>query len=163
MLAAPIHRAAIPLGKLLSIGLQTMLQALIIAIIALCLGVRFETGVAGIAFLLLVAGLFGVIMGSISLSLAAKLTSFEALMAITNFLTMPLMFTSNAMFPTNSMPGWLQAVAHVNPLSYAVHVMRTVATKGWIFDEIWLPLLLLFCIAGITVSISIRMFSHSVR
>jgi len=163
MLAAPIHRAAIPLGKLLSIGLQTMLQALIIVVIALCLGVRFQTGVAGVGFLLVVAGLFGVIMGSISLSLAAKITSFEALMAITNFLTMPLMFTSNAMFPTNSMPSWLQAIAHVNPLSYAVHIMRTVATQGWLFDEIWLPFVLLLGIATVTISISIRMFNRSVK
>jgi len=162
MLAAPIHRAAIPLGKLLSIGLQTIMQALIIACISLLLGVRFITGIPGVIFLLLIAGLFGMIMASISLALAANLKSIESLMAISNFLTMPLMLTSNAMFPISAMPSWLKVIANVNPLSYAVSAMRTIATNGWYFNQIWLPVVMLITIALITISVSIKMFYRSI-
>jgi ABC-2 type transport system permease protein len=162
MLSAPIHRAAIPLGKLMSIGLQTMMQALVIVIISLFLGVRFITGVPGIFCLLLISGLFGMIMGSISLALAANLKSIETLMAISNFLTMPLMLTSNAMFPVNAMPPWLRAIANVNPLSYAVSAMRTITSHGWFFDQIWLPLVALIGIAIITIGVSVKMFYKSV-
>ncbi|MCX6250270.1 MAG: ABC transporter permease [Bacteroidetes bacterium] len=162
MLSAPIHRAAIPLGKLMSIGLQTMMQALIIAIISLFLGVHVVTGIPGIIFLVFIAGMFGIIMASISLALAANLKSIESLMAISNFLTMPLMLTSNAMFPISAMPAWLSVIARLNPLSYAVSAMRTIATQGWLFHAIWMPVLLLIIIALITVSISIMMFYRSV-
>jgi ABC-2 type transport system permease protein len=162
MLSAPIHRAAIPLGKLLSIGLQTILQGLIIAIISMILGVHFVTGIPGILFMLFIVGLFGMIMGSISLSLAANLKSIETLMAISNFLTMPLMLTSNAMFPVSAMPTWLRIIANVNPLSYAVTAMRTIATQGWIFQQITLPVCGLLLVAGITISVSVAMFYKSV-
>jgi ABC-2 type transport system permease protein len=162
MLSAPIHRAAIPMGKLISIGLQTMLQALVIAVISLFLGVSFITGIPGVLFLLLITGIFGMIMAGISLSLAANLKSIESLMAISNFLTMPLMLTSNAMFPISAMPSWLRVIANVNPLSYAVTAMRTVATEGWIFHQIWLSLLILLTIVLITTSVSVKMFYRSI-
>jgi ABC-2 type transport system permease protein len=163
MLAAPIYRAAIPLGKLLSIGLQTMLQALIIVIISLFLGVQFKTGILGVMALLLISGVFGIIMGGVSLSLSSRIKSMETLMAVSNFLTMPLMFTSNAMFPTTAMPAWLKAIAMVNPVTYAVQAMRTISTQGWIWNDIWPALVALTVILGLIVALSIRLFSKSVN
>ena len=163
MLAAPIHRAAIPVGKLLSISIQTMFQALIIVIISLFLGVHFQTGFIGVIIMLMLAGVFGMFMGAISLSLASRIKSMESLMAISNFLTMPLMFTSNAMFPTSAMPAWLKAIAQVNPLSYAVHSMRTISTQGWIWHEIWPAVLALLLLTFLVVALSIRLFSKSVN
>ena len=162
MLSSPIYRAAIPLGKLLAIGVQIMLQALIIVVLALILGVHFKTGIPGIICLLLLSGLFGMIMGGISLSLGAVIKSMESLFAITNFLTMPLMFTSNAMFPISAMPLWLRAIANVNPLTYATGTMRTIATQGWIWGNIWPGVLFLFIMIIITTSIAIRMFHRSI-
>jgi ABC-2 type transport system permease protein len=37
---------------------------------------------------------------------------------------MPLFFSSNALYPEHLMPGWLQAVSRVNPLSYEVDALR---------------------------------------
>ncbi len=162
MLTAPIHRSSIPLGKLLALGLQTMAQSLLIVFIALLLHVHFSGGILGIFCMLLLAGLFGIIMGSVSLSFAAVITSMEALMAVTNFFTMPLVFTSNAMFPTSAMPAWLRLIAHFNPLSYAVGTMRVIASKGFIWQQIWPGVLILLIIASVTISISIKMFYRSV-
>jgi ABC-2 type transport system permease protein len=39
-------------------------------------------------------------------------------------ITMPLFFSSNALYPERVMPGWLQAVSKVNPLSYEVDALR---------------------------------------
>ncbi|HBB92800.1 MAG: ABC transporter [Bacteroidetes bacterium GWF2_49_14] len=162
MLAAPIHRAAIPLGKLFSIGFQTILQALIIVIISLFLGVHFVTGFPGVLVMLILSGIFGMFMGGISLSLASRIKSMETLMAITNFLTMPLMFTSNAMFPTSAMPHWLKAIAQANPLSYAVHAMRTISTQGWIWSEIWPAVTALVVITGLMTALAIKLFARTV-
>jgi ABC-2 type transport system permease protein len=148
---------------LLSISFQTILQALIIVVIALFLGVHFKTGIPGIIALLIIAGLFGVIMGAISLSLSSRIKSMETLMAVSNFLTMPLMFTSNAMFPTTAMPVWLKTIAMGNPVSYAVHAMRTISTQGWIWSEILPALAALTGIMIILVALAIRLFSKSVN
>jgi len=162
MLSSPIYRASIPLGKLLAIGVQIMLQSLIIVVLALILGVHFKTGIPGVICLVLLSGIFGMIMGGISLSLGAVIKSMESLFAITNFLTMPLMFTSNAMFPISAMPVWLRVIANVNPLTYATSAMRTIATQGWIFENIWPGVLFLFVMIIITTSIAIRMFHRSI-
>jgi len=45
-------------------------------------------------------------------------------MAVMNLLNMPLTFASSAFFPISRMPGWLQAIASVNPLSYAIDGCR---------------------------------------
>jgi ABC-2 type transport system permease protein len=37
---------------------------------------------------------------------------------------MPLFFASNALYPVELMPGWLQVINHVNPLSYEVDALR---------------------------------------
>jgi ABC-2 type transport system permease protein len=162
MLTSPIHRAAIPVGKLLALGTQIFFQALLIVIIAIIFGVHFITGALGIVCLLLLTSLFGIIMGGISLSIAAVLTSMESLFAITNFLTMPLIFTSNAMFPLSAMPVWLRLIAKFNPLTYATGTLRTIATKGWIAQEIWPGLLILLAMVLVTTTISIRMFKRSI-
>jgi ABC-2 type transport system permease protein len=131
LLAAPISRAAIPFGKALAAALQAGIQILIIILIATALGVRFATGPLGLIVILLIAMCFSLIVSSLSLSLAARIKSHETLMAIVNFLTMPLMFTSNALFPTQAMPGWLATIAEYNPVTYAVTAIRQLTVSGW--------------------------------
>ena len=48
----------------------------------------------------------------------------DRLMGIGQAIMMPLFFASNALYPVALMPGWLQVVSHVNPLSYEVEALR---------------------------------------
>ncbi len=45
-------------------------------------------------------------------------------MGIGQAITMPLFFGSNALYPVQLMPGWLQVVSRINPLSYEVDGLR---------------------------------------
>jgi ABC-2 type transport system permease protein len=45
-------------------------------------------------------------------------------MTVMNLLNLPLLFASNALFPTSIMPSWLQTVANYNPISYATDASR---------------------------------------
>lgn len=162
MLAAPIPRAAIPLGKLASLMVQSWFQVVVILIVALLLGVRIVTGVPGMLFMIFLASLFEVVMGALSLSLAARIKSIEALFAIMNFFTLPLIFTSNAIFPITTMPAWLQRLAILNPLTYAVTPMRIVATQGWIWPLIWPGVIVLAIMAAVSMALVIRQFNRSV-
>jgi ABC-2 type transport system permease protein len=48
----------------------------------------------------------------------------ETQMAVMNLLNLPLLFASNALFPTSIMPDWLQTIAKINPISYATDAAR---------------------------------------
>ncbi len=91
--------------------------------------------------------LFSFGVSGISISLGAVIRSHETLMAIVNFLTMPLMFASNAMFPVEAMPAWLQTIARWNPLSYAVAPLRELVGQGLWSASIGKGLLVMFIFA----------------
>ena len=46
------------------------------------------------------------------------------MMGIGQAIMMPLFFASNALYPVALMPGWLQVINHLNPLSYEVEALR---------------------------------------
>ncbi len=143
MLSTPLSRAAIPLGKVAAAVVQGNIQVLIVILTAVIMGVTFKTGLAGILFILIFISLFCSIMASISIALSVNIRNMETFFALMNFITMPLMFTSNAMFPVEAMPGWLKLIAKWNPISYAVIPLRTLVTSGWDWTVIWQSLLIL--------------------
>jgi ABC-2 type transport system permease protein len=51
-------------------------------------------------------------------------------MGIGQVLTMPIFFASNAIYPIDLMPGWLRAIASVNPLTYEVDALRALMLTG---------------------------------
>src|SRR6202042_2058434 len=70
-----------------------------------------------------------VVLGSaffscLSMSIAGLALSRDRLMGIGQAITMPLFFSSNALYPERIMPGWLQAISKVNPLTYEVDGLR---------------------------------------
>jgi ABC-2 type transport system permease protein len=65
------------------------------------------------------------------LTLAYAVPGHGTFFAITGFATLPLLFISNAFVPFDAMPGWMAAIARVNPLSYAIASMRILLVEGW--------------------------------
>jgi ABC-2 type transport system permease protein len=63
-----------------------------------------------------------------------------------------LFFSSSALYPTRVMPGWLQAISKVNPLTYEVEGLRTLLIGT--SSNLWLDfgVLALATVAGITAS-----------
>lgn len=162
MLASPIARSAIPVGKMIATALQAMLQVMIIVVIAILLRVRFATGPLGVMLLVGMATLFGFAMSGISLALASVIKTHETLFAIVNFLTMPLIFTSNAMFPRAAMPSWLQTISRWNPVSYAVEPMRLLVTQGWVWGRIIPGIAFMVAFALLMVAIATWQFNKSI-
>ncbi|MCS7240273.1 MAG: ABC transporter permease [Candidatus Bipolaricaulota bacterium] len=158
LLAAPISRAAIPLGKMMASAVQGGFQGLLILLIATGLGVRFATGFPGAIFALVVAMTFSLILSGFSLALAARIKSQETLMAVVNFFTMPLMFTSNALFPREAMPGWLATLAQMNPVTHAVTPIRQILLFGWDWGAIWVSLLVIGGLAILMMFVAAQSF-----
>lgn len=136
LLSSPINRTAIPVGKALSSMIQAALQSSIIMLIAYIFGVRFVTGIFGILLIVIFCMLFTFIFAGLSLIIGTTLKTIETFFTIINFFTLPITFSSTALFPLEAMPKWLQFIARINPLSYAVNPIRTLTIKGWEFNSL---------------------------
>ncbi|MFC7099103.1 ABC transporter permease [Nonomuraea rubra] len=66
-----------------------------------------------------------------AMALACAVPSHGTFFAITGFASLPLLFMSNAFVPLTAMPGWMEVVARVNPLTYAIEAMRLLVLRGW--------------------------------
>ncbi len=76
-------------------------------------------GIIGLIVFLLVVG-----VTALSLGLAFALPGHIELIAVIFVTNLPLLFASTALAPLSFMPRWLQVVASVNPLSYAIEPIR---------------------------------------
>ncbi len=123
-LASPTPRAALVLGKALSAGVRALSQAFIIYLLALLLGVQLTWNPLMLIGTLLVVILGAALFSTFSLIIACLVKTRERFMGIGQVLTMPLFFASNAIYPVSIMPGWLQVIARLNPLSYQVDLLR---------------------------------------
>jgi ABC-2 type transport system permease protein len=129
-LASPTPRAALVLGKGLSAGVRTLSQALIIYLLSLLLGVKLNWHPLALLHVVLVVILAATMFATFSLIIACIVKTRERFMGVGQVLTMPLFFASNAIYPTDMMPGWLKTASHLNPLTYVVDALRTSMLAG---------------------------------
>jgi ABC-2 type transport system permease protein len=130
MLVTPAHRSALVLGKAVSAGFRGLAQGVIIYAVAFGLGVRLRFEVLPIAGVLVAIMLGAAIFSTFSLVVACLVKTRERFMGIGQVLTMPLFFASNAIYPIEVMPDWLKVIAHANPLTYLVDVLRALMIEG---------------------------------
>ncbi len=126
VLSTPVSRASVIFSKVVYATLRSSFQVLIILVAAFALGLKVGPGFHPLHLLgvFLVAFMVCVTFSSLFLMLALRSTRWEAPMAMVNLMLMPLMFASNVFFPLELMPGWLRAIASVNPLSYTNDAVR---------------------------------------
>ena len=126
-LVSPISRSSIALGKMLAISLISTLQSSLILGIALALGVHISNLLVIFPILLTVT-VFSLGFSGISVIVAATSKSQETFWGLINFLGMPLFMLSPALFPLELLPPWLAFVARLNPVTYAVLLIRQMMT-----------------------------------
>jgi ABC-2 type transport system permease protein len=124
LMVTPTPRAALISGKAFAAGVRSVIQAAVVVVLSALLGVAL-TGNP----LKLIAIAFVVVLGSaffscLSMTIAGLALQRERLMGIGQAITMPLFFSSSALYPVRVMPGWLQALTKANPLSYEVDALR---------------------------------------
>jgi ABC-2 type transport system permease protein len=131
MLAAPASRVSLVTSRFAYLTVLTGAQGLIILVAAWMMGVRYASGLGGITACLAIGALFGAGITALSVALAFALRSHSQFFPITGFASLPLTFASTALVPLAQMPGWMRAVARLNPMTYAVDALRELITTGW--------------------------------
>jgi ABC-2 type transport system permease protein len=129
LVASPVSRTAILLGRLAGSMALGVAQAVLFIAIAMAFGARVEEGVAGFVLVLVYAAVLAVAVGGLGVYLALRSGSSEAVQG-TFPLFFALMFFSSAFFPRETMSGWFQVVADLNPISYLVEGMRAQIIGG---------------------------------
>jgi ABC-2 type transport system permease protein len=122
MLVTPLERPALLVGRALKEILPVLVQSLIVIAVVLPFG--FTPQPAGAIGLALIA-LFAVGLGALSYTLALAVAQQQwVFWAVQQTLLFPLMLLSGMLLPLDAGPGWLQALADLNPLKYIVDAER---------------------------------------
>ena len=133
MLASPVRRGAMMNGTLIYQSLVSLVQTAIIFAIAYIAGARFAGGVVGVAVTAVAVALLTIVFAALSNAVALLVRQQEALIGISQMLSLPLSFLSSAIMATELAPKWIQVAADVNPLDWAVVVSREAlsASPDW--------------------------------
>jgi len=131
VLVSPMHRGAIFLGKSLSEVLRIVVQICIILSLGYVLflldggtGEYVATGLLGAVGIVAVGIVFAIWFAAFSNVVALLTRDQESTIIGVNLLQFPLLFLSSAFLPVEVLPGWVQAVAAVNPITYGVDAAR---------------------------------------
>ncbi len=111
--------------------------------------------------------------------MAARIKQFQAFMALTQMLVLPLFFLSGALYPLTGLPGWLSVLTRIDPLTYVVGPMRHavfshlnippaafahlspgITWNGWLVP-IWLSLTIVAVMGLVMLGIAIAEFSKT--
>jgi ABC-2 type transport system permease protein len=130
LLNTPASPAAILGGKVLADIIRLLLQAAAVLILAVLLGADVHVAPAPFAAGVLCLALFAAAFSCLSCAVALRARAQESMAAFVHLVNMPLLFTSTALVPHREMPGWLAAIARVNPLSLTVEAWRGALLLG---------------------------------
>jgi len=156
IMVAPMSRISIVFGKTLSGSIIATIQGVIVLAFFPLVGLHLSV----IQVILIIPGMFIIALSitSLGIMIASRMTSFEGFGTINNFLVMPLFFLSGAMYPTDSVPSWLKPMIYINPVSYAVNLLRGIALKintNYLID-IGVIVIFAFIILSITTFIFVK-------
>jgi ABC-2 type transport system permease protein len=124
LLVTPTPRAALIIGKSFAAGIRAMAQVVVVLVLSAILGVSLTTNPLRLLGVFMIVMMGSSFFACLSMTVAGVVLKRDRLMGIGQMITMPLFFASNALYPIKLMPGWLQVVSLVNPLSYEVDALR---------------------------------------
>ncbi len=130
IVVSPIPRSQILLGVTLGGITRALIQATIVILFGYVLGIQFFYGLPPVETLTAIGGflMFAVLFSTglmfLSSAIAMRVRDHNVSQAIITLLTLPLFFASNALYPLNSLPTVLKAVAYLNPLTHFINGMR---------------------------------------
>jgi ABC-2 type transport system permease protein len=135
LLVAPASRLSLVLGKCFSASVRAIAQAVVVISLIATFSIfipdlAFKQNPGFVMLTIPVVVLIAAVAASISILVATIFRTRERVMGFGQLLTLPLFFTSNALYPLEMMPRYLQWVARINPLTYGVDLLRGLMVTG---------------------------------
>jgi len=159
MMAAPINRLSIILGKTLAQTARGLLQGVLILTLAVVLfGVTIQGSIL-LVFALLLLGVFSFVGFGVVITSFAK--DQETAMMIMMTLMFPMMFLSGVFFPIQQMPWYMQSISNVLPLTYLATALRKVMVLGAELSMISIELAVLVGFGVVMTAIAVPVFKRA--
>jgi len=161
-LVTPITKLELVLGLNLAGAIKAVMTGVIITVIgSLIAGVRTifnpVTVIGLLAMIVLTALAFNTMMFLLMVRIEDPLVP-RAMFGILNTL---LFFPSGSVYPVQAFPRWLQAIARVDPFTYAVDGFKCLLLKETTLSAVWPDMLYLTIFAAITLGIAIPLFKRT--
>jgi ABC-2 type transport system permease protein len=156
----PISRLSLALGFVLQSSATLIFQSLVLIACSLLFGLKVD--IAGAVILLALIVLIGVMMASISFTLALMTREGGILAGITNTFILPLLILSGVMLPIGFGPPIIQTISHLDPFFYAVNAARALVNGSLTSITIPEAFAVFAVLSGLTLMTFIRSMREAV-
>lgn len=155
LVASPVARSSIVIGRIGGAATLGFLQALVFMVIGLLVGVDIEGGITSMLMIAFAASILAAGIGSITVGMGLRTGSSEAVQG-----SFPLIFVflffSSAFFPRQLMSGWFENVTSLNPLSHLIEGLRYQVISSLSFSEWISSVAIALGIFAIGVTLALR-------
>jgi len=157
LVSSPTSRTAILVSRLCASVVLAGGQAIFFLLIAIIFGATIQGGVVGALIVVVLAALLAIPMAGLGIFLALRTGSAEAVQGMFP-LFFALMFFSSTFFPRQTMTGWFQVAADINPISHLVEGMRAQIISGVNWQQAATSFLIILALGVITVGACALMY-----
>lgn len=162
LLASPVSRTSILVGRLAGGALLGAAQAVFFTAVLTAFGATVKGGFGAVAVMVVVSSLLAMGIGGFGVTLGIRTGSAEAVQG--SFpLVFVLMFTSSAFFPRELMSGWYRTVATYNPISWILDGLRDLQTLGWSTEDALVAVGTAAALAAVSIAVALRALRHRLR
>ncbi|GAA2226548.1 MULTISPECIES: ABC transporter permease [Kitasatospora] len=155
----PIGRASVLLSKIAAETCRGLLSFTILIGFSMVLGLEITGGFLNLLAAVGLSLLFGMSIVWVSMLLGMSLRSAQAVQGVSMLVIAPLQFGSSIFAPPTSMPGWLQAFTHVNPLSALADACRALINgQGAVAHPVTIVLIWSVAITAVTAPLAVARF-----
>jgi ABC-2 type transport system permease protein len=159
LLASPVARLSILVGRLSGAAVLAAVQSTVFVLVFLAFGASVAGGVGAVVVLVATAVLLAVAVGGFGAAIALRSGQQEV---VQNFF--PLMFVmlylSSAFFPVALMTGWYHDVASANPLTTMIDGVRDLVVTGFDGGDALRALGLAAAAAGLALVVALTQLRH---
>jgi ABC-2 type transport system permease protein/oleandomycin transport system permease protein len=157
----PMARSAVLAGRLTADTARMLVTILIVTGVGYAVGFRFQNGVLPGILMIVLATVFGLAVCCVSAFTGLAIGDEESVQAFGLIWIFPLTFLSSAFVPIPTMPGWLQAFANNQPVTYVINTMRALAQGGPIEANLWKSIAWLAGIFIVFAPLAVRAYKRA--
>src|SRR6516225_7412958 len=123
----PMARSAVLIGRTAADLVRNILIIVLMIAVGYIIGFRFQAGVLQALGCIALVSAFGLALSWIFAFVAFTVRSAEAAQTAGFVVLFPLVFASSVFVPVSTLPGWLQTIAKVSPVTLAANAARSLA------------------------------------
>jgi ABC-2 type transport system permease protein len=155
----PVSRLAPLLARALRDAVILFVQSILLVLVAIPMGLKANFWGVLISFAIIL--LMGVALASVSYAMGLLLKSEDAFAPLLNVFTLPLLLLSGITLPLTFAPDWLKGIAAFTPFSHIVDGTRALFVGDWANNSIWLSIVVVIVLCGLSVYWASRTFRQA--